>query len=142
MTNKTAEATQPISSQIIGDGTNDVSVVVGRLLMKLLFKSKLLGTTYLKEAVLYRYEKAECSIVSLTKDVYPTVANKLSTTVNRVERAIRNAISDCHEHGNLLAFNDLIHSEVIKEKYPPTNGELISVITSWLQLERQQNHIK
>ena len=133
---------QNLHDQIVGDGSHDASIVVGRLLMVLVFKSKLVGTTYLKEAVLYRYEQADNARLSLTKDVYPAVATKLDTTVNRVERAIRNTINDCHERGNLFAFNELMRGEVIKEKYPPTNGELISDIASWLQLERQQNHIQ
>ena len=133
---------QTLHNQIVGDGSFDASVVVGKLLMTLLFKSKLVGTTYLKEAVLFRYEQSDNARVSLTKDIYPAVANKLDTTVNRVERAIRNTINDCHVNGNLYAFNDLMRGEVTKTQYSPTNGELISSIVSWLQLERQQNYIK
>ena len=133
---------QILHNQIVGDGSHDASIVVGRLFMVLLFKSKLVGTTYLKEAVLYRYEQADNSRLSLTKDVYPAVAHKLDTTVNRVERAIRNSINDCHVNGNLYAFNDLMRGDVIKTGYAPTNGELISSIASWLQLERQQNNIQ
>ena len=133
---------QQLHEQVVGDGTQNVKVVLSKLFMLLLFKSKLVGTAYLKEAVLYRYEQELNARVSLTKEIYPAVANRLSTTVNRVERNIRNAISDCHEHGNLLAFNDLTRGEVVKTGYAPTNGELISSIASWLQLERQQNNIQ
>lgn len=133
---------QLLHSQIVGDGTHDASIVLGRLLMILLFKSKLVGTTYLKEAVLYRYNKTEHTRISLTKEVYPTIADKFDTTVNRVERAIRNSIGDCYLHGNLFAFNVLTRSEVIDATYSPTNGELISNFASWLSLERQQNNIQ
>ena len=133
---------QQLHEQVVGDGTQDVKVVLGKLFMLLLFKSKLVGTAYLKEAVLYRYEQELNAQVSLTKEIYPAVASRLSTTVNRVERNIRNAISDCHEHGNLYAFNVLTRGDVIKTGYAPTNGELISSIASWLQLERQQNNIQ
>ena len=143
MNNKlTAPSFQQLHSQIIDDGPHDVSVVVGRLFMILCFKNKLVGTNYLKEAVLHRYAKSERTKVSLTKEIYPAIAEKFSTTVDRVERAIRNSIKDCHDHGNLYAFNTLTRSEVIKTEYPPTNGELISNIANWLLLEHQQNNIK
>ena len=133
---------QILHNQIVGDGSYDASIVVGRLFMTLVFKSKLVGTTYLKEAVLYRYKQADNARISLTKDIYPAVATKLDTTVNRVERAIRNTIYDCHANGKLMTFNEVARTEVIKENYIPTNGELISSMASWLQLERQQNYIK
>lgn len=133
---------QQLHEQIIGDGTQSIQVVLGRLFMTLLLNTKLYGTTYLREAIAYRYERGLDSRVSLTKEIYPTVANNMSTTVNRVERNIRNTINDCYVHGNLFAFNTLTRSEVIKPHYVPTNGELINSIASWLILERQQNNIR
>lgn len=131
-----------LHEQVIGDGTYDVNVVLGRLFMLMVLKTKLHGTTYLREAIVYRYERGLDSRVSLTKEIYPAVASNQCTTVNRVERNIRNTINDCYEHGNLFAFNILTRSEVIKTDYVPTNGELINIIASWLILERQQNNIK
>ena len=133
---------EQLHDHIVGNGTHNASVVVGKLFMLLLFRSKLDGTTYLKEAVLYRYENSSRARVSLTKEIYPAVANKLNTTVERVERAVRNTIKDCYEHGNLFALNNITHSELISKKYLPTNGELISIIVDWLTIERQQNHIR
>lgn len=129
-------------SVIVGDGTSDVDTAVGHMLMYLGFKSKLIGTRYLKAAILYRYRKADVARINLTGDVYRAVAESNCSTVNRVERAIRNSINDCNNNGNLIAFNDLIHCQIAEPKFPPTNGELISSIVNWLQLEKQKGQIQ
>lgn len=133
---------EELYSVIVGDGTGDVTTAVGLLLTYLGFKNKLIGTSYLKEAILYRYQKVDIARMSLTGDIYLTVAHKMNSTVNRVERAIRNSISDCNDNGNLIAYNDLIHGQLVNTEFPPTNGELISSMVNWLQLEKQKGRIK
>ena len=127
---------------IVGDGSHSVDVVVGRLLLALGFKSKLIGTTYLKDAILLRYNKTNASRIGLISDIYPAVAEKQESTVNRVERAIRNTINECYSRGTLLGLNNLFKCQVISPVYAPTNGELLSSIVDWLQIERQQHRVK
>ena len=123
---------------VMGDGSDALDVVLGRLLFALRFKNKLIGTNYLKEAIVARLQLPQHARVSLTRQVYSRVAEKLCSTVDRVERAIRNAIVDCHNHGSLLALNDLIQCNVVSKTYVPTNGEFISNVVSWLCLERDK----
>lgn len=126
---------------IIGDGADDVSAITERLMFALGFKSKLIGTQYLKEAIILRFETTNMVHAGLTAIIYPAIAQKLNSTVNRVERAIRNTINDCFDNGNLMALNDLTLCKVVSSAYPPTNGELLGSIVSWLQIERQQHHV-
>ena len=127
---------------IVGDGTKDVDTAVGHMLLCLGFKSKLIGTRYLKSAIMYRYHKGHVARVSLTGDVYRVIAENNNSTVNRVERAIRNSITDCNDNGNLIAFNDLVHTQIVEPSFAPTNGELINSIVNWLQLEKQRGHMR
>lgn len=127
---------------VIGNTVDEADVVVGRLVFALGFRNKLIGTQYLKEAILTRFALRDLPRVGLNSEVYPAVADKLGSTVNRVERAIRNSISDCYDFGNLKAFNELLKCPVISLKYTPTNGELVSSVVNWLKIEQQQNHIK
>lgn len=126
---------------VLGDGSDSLEVVLHRLFLALRFKNKLLGTYYLKEALTIRYGMPQYARVSLTREIYPMIAGKLSSTVDRVERAIRNAITDCHNHGNLLAFNEVVRCQVVSAKYVPTNGEFISNVVSWLHLEYDKTMI-
>lgn len=127
---------------VIGKGQHDVHALVQQLLIELGFKSKLIGTSFLRDAILYRYEKSDVAHVHYSNEVYAAVAEKLQSTPSRVERAIRTAINDCCAYGNLDAFSDLTHSRLTEPGYPPSNTELISIIVSWLILERDKGHIK
>ena len=147
MINATQERTNvPLTPQqmyqnIIGEG-NDVELVVRRLITSLGFKSKLLGTKYLEDAILYRYDNAGVMYAGMTNRAYIAVANAWHSTANRVERAIRNSIINCHTHGSLQSFNDLAHTQTIKSQFAPSNGEFMSSVVNWLQLEKQSGHIK
>ena len=133
---------QQIYDSIIGDGADEVNLVVGRLITNLGFKSKLLGTMYLKDAILYRYDNSDVVRVGMTNRTYVAVADKHSATANRVERAIRNAIINCYHFGSLMSFNNLAQAQLISSQYAPTNGEFMSIVVNWLQLEKQSGHIR
>ena len=120
---------------VVGDGIDNVDVAVHRLFFALGFKSKLLGTTYLKEAVKLWFAFPHTKRVVLTTDVYPPIAAKHSATPDRVERAIRNALIDCFVNGKLVYFNDLVRSDVVSSQYAPTNGEFLSSVVSWLRIQ-------
>lgn len=124
---------------VVGNGIDNVEVAVQRLFFALGFKSKLLGTTYLKEAVKLWFALPTTKRVVMTSDIYPQIAIKLHSTSDRVERAIRNAIMDCYGNGKLIYFNDLVQSDVVSPKYAPTNGEFLSSVVSWLRIQCQRN---
>lgn len=127
---------------IIGDSKGNVQLVVGRLLTSLGFKSKLLGTQYIQDAILYRYENYNAPCVGMTNRAYFAVAQMRSTTASRVERAIRNSISNCYNHGALRCFNDLAQAQIIDGEFAPSNGEFICSVVNWLRLEAQSGHIR
>lgn len=126
---------------ILSDEPLDVQVLVGQLLMELGFKSKLIGTQFLKDAILYRYAKHSVARINYTADIYAHIAEKQQSSVCCVERAIRNAINDCSKFGNLDALSDLLHAQVTVPGYAPSNAELISSVVEWLELERAKGHI-
>ena len=127
---------QQIRDCIVGS-SDDVHIVVRRLIMFLGFKSKLLGTQYLLDAILYRYENSNVMRVGMTNTSYGAVADKWQTTPSRVERAIRNTISNCHNNGSLSNFNELVQAQIIDVNYAPSNGEFVCSVVNWLQLEIQ-----
>lgn len=139
--NNVALNTKQMYENIIGGG-NDVELVVRRLITSLGFKSKLLGTKYLEDAILYRYANANTMFAGMTNRAYIAVADMWHSTANRVERAIRNSIINCHIHGDLQSFNDLAQTQTIKSQFAPSNGEFMSSVVNWLQLEKQSGRIK
>ena len=57
------------------------------------------GYYYLREAVLLAVSDMEL-VGSVTKLLYPVIARRYKTTLQRVERAIRNAVEVSWERGN------------------------------------------
>ena len=127
---------------IIRPGDDDVDVVVRRLLTTLGFKSKLLGTQYLKDAIVYRYDNSYTLRVGMTNSAYIAVAKIWRSTSTRVERAIRNSIVNCYTYGSLKSFNSLAQAQVIHDDYAPSNGEFMSSVVNWLQLEMQSGRTR
>lgn len=125
---------------IVGDGIDNVDTAVERLLFALNFRRKLDGTTYIKEAIELWIDMPVIRRVVLSSDVYPKVASKLNSTAECVERNIRTAIHDCYYNGKLFLFNELVLSDVISPKYPPTNGEFLSSAVSWLRIQRREHN--
>lgn len=120
---------------VLGRGVDSIEEAVQRLFFALGFKSKLLGTTYLKESIWLWFAFPSTRRVVMTVDIYPSIAKRLNSTPERVERAIRNAIVDCYDNGKLIWYNDLVRSEIVCPPYKPTNGEFISSVVMWLRIQ-------
>jgi two-component system response regulator (stage 0 sporulation protein A) len=71
----------------------------------------------------------------ITKELYPEIAKKCSTTPSRVERAIRHAIEVAWSRGEVDKLNNLFGYTVSNSKGKPTNSEFIALIADHLRLE-------
>lgn len=92
------------------------------------------GYTYLREAIRLTVEKPSV-INSVTKDLYPSVANKFDSTSSKVERAIRHAIEVAWNRGRIEAINAIFGSRLYLGTEKPTNSEFIALVADKLLLE-------
>ena len=72
---------------------------------------------------------------SVTKELYPTIAENFSTTSSRVERAIRHAIELAWDRGDMDTLNNVFGYTVSQIKGKPTNSEFIAMIADKLRLQ-------
>lgn len=107
---------------------------VERLLLYLSFKTNLIGSRYLCEALTECLLDANRTRKKLSTELYPPIAERHGISVEGVERAIRTAIRDCYDYGDLRKLNDIFNCRIISDKYPPTNSEFISNLTLRLRL--------
>lgn len=68
-------------------------------------------------------------LASLTKELYPLLAEENNTVPARVERVIRNAIEATWERGNIEAIHELFGYAVSEFRGRPTNAEFIARMT-------------
>ena len=77
------------------------------------------------------------SINSVTKKVYPVVAEKFETTACRVERGIRHALEVSYAKGKIIHLNKIFGIEVLTQNEKPTNSEFVALLADKLSLERR-----
>ncbi|WP_054949531.1 sporulation transcription factor Spo0A [Numidum massiliense] len=91
------------------------------------------GYMYLRDAIAMVYNDVEI-LGSITKVLYPSIADKYKTTPSRVERAIRHAIEVAWNRGNVDSISALFGYTVSASKAKPTNSEFIAMIADKLRV--------
>lgn len=92
------------------------------------------GYQFLREAVKLAVEEPEI-IGSITKKLYPTIAEKFETSSSKVERGMRHAIEVAWNRGKIENINSLFGLKIYSSNEKPTNGELIALIADKMLME-------
>lgn len=92
------------------------------------------GYHYLRDSIIMSVENPEI-INAVTKQLYPSVAKKFSTTSSRVERAIRHAIEVAWDRGDVDILNSYFGYTIHNSRGKPTNSEFIAMISDKLRLQ-------
>ncbi len=92
------------------------------------------GYQFLREAIKMTIETPEI-INSITKRLYPGIAERYQTSASKVERAIRHAIEVAWSRGKIENINSIFGIKVYSPNEKPTNGEFIALIADKLLLE-------
>lgn len=92
------------------------------------------GYGYLREGIKATIERPYI-INSVTKELYPSIAKKFSTTPSKVERAIRHAIEVAWNRGRIDAINAIFGARIYLGVEKPTNSEFIALVADKLILE-------
>ena len=92
------------------------------------------GYQFLREAIKLAIVNPEI-INSITKKLYPTIADKYATSASKVERAIRHAIEVAWNRGKIENINNLFGIKVYSSNEKPTNGEFIALVADKMLIE-------
>ncbi|MCD8118662.1 MAG: sporulation initiation factor Spo0A C-terminal domain-containing protein [Lachnospiraceae bacterium] len=91
------------------------------------------GYEYLKRGVEIAMNDPS-ALCAITKELYPDIARSCGSSSVCVERAIRHAIENAWNRGNLLLRNDLFGTADGNITGRPTNGEFIAMVAEKLRL--------
>src|SRR5690606_6180131 len=117
----------------VRDKQKEQDMRVTQIMHELGIPAHIKGYMYLRDAILMVTSRVEL-LSRITKELYPTIAEKYSTTPSRVERAIRHAIEVAWTRGNVEYIDELFGHTVSQEKGKPTNSEFIAMIADKLRL--------
>ncbi|MGD9678034.1 MAG: sporulation transcription factor Spo0A [Vulcanibacillus sp.] len=123
-----------IKKNIIPITASNVDVNITDIIHEMGVPAHIKGYMYLRDAIIMVYNDIEI-LGSITKVLYPRVAEKYKTTPSRVERAIRHAIEVAWNRGNIDAIKNTFGYTINSSKSKPTNSEFIAMIADRLRLE-------
>ncbi len=121
-------------TQLLAD--KDLKVAITDMLHSLGIPSHIKGYSYIRDGIAMMY-KDESLIGSITKELYPSIANLYHTTSSRVERAIRHAIEVSWMRGDYNLMEELFGNSVDYDRAKPTNSEFIVTVADRLKLENK-----
>lgn len=123
----TENKSQRISEKnVIDTKTADVEAYISKILIDIGISPHINGYKYIKDCVLLLNE-LNTSGISITKYLYPKLAEKYDSSPSKVERSIRHAI-DVAWQKNHIFNKDTSTSNFFCEEKKPTNLQFISLI--------------
>ena len=105
--------------------------LVEDLMLALGFRNSLVGRIYLRDC-LVEVLLADKHAINLSEDVYPVIANRYSTTIASVSKAIRHCLITCYNDGNLKRANKIFRYDIIGS-VPPTNAEFVTTMAIFIK---------
>ena len=111
---------------------SDPSVYITELLNKMGFSARHKGYDYLRQAAILMWKQPGSSI---TKELYPAVANMFSGTPVQVERSIRSALNAAWEQRSDNVWEEFAPRNLDGTMQRPSNGYLVARLADLLRLE-------
>lgn len=112
----------------------DVEKHISEILFQIGIPAHILGYQYLRYAIKLAINDITL-VSSITKQMYPHIAERFNTTASRVERAIRHAIEIAWDRGNTEVLDNIFGFSVDSQKGKATNSEFIAMIADRLRLK-------
>lgn len=113
---------------------NQLEIMVTNMIHEIGVPAHIKGYQYLRDSIIMAVYDMDI-LNSITKQLYPAIAEKFHTTSSRVERAIRHAIEVAWGRGKMDTIDALFGYTVHAGKGKPTNSEFIALIADKIRLE-------
>ncbi len=129
------ERLKDLSNPILNaDGDKALDEKIANIFISIGIPAHIKGYQFLREAVKLAVVDPDI-IASITKRLYPTIAEKFSTSSSKVERGMRHAIEVAWNRGKIENINNLFGLQIYGANEKPTNGELIALIADKMIME-------
>ena len=114
----------------------ELEITITDILHQIGVPAHIKGYHYLRDSIIMSVKRPEI-INAVTKELYPSVAQKHDTTPSRVERAIRHAIEVAWDRGDVDVLNSYFGYTIHNSRGKPTNSEFIAMISDRLRLRKR-----
>ena len=124
----------PVKRREMQSRPMDLEVEVTNMMHEIGIPPHMSGYQFIREAIMITVKNSKV-FSSITKVLYPAVAEKYRTTPQKVERAVRNAIETAWERGSPDSIDTLFGYTVNYSKGKPTNSEFIAMIADKVRMD-------
>lgn len=135
----TPDSLESIINKIVSNHNKpdtSLKIEITDLLHSLGIPSHIKGYSYIRDGIEMMF--LDDSLVgSITKELYPTIAEHYSTTSSRVERAIRHAIEVSWVRGDYALMEEIFGNSVDYDRAKPTNSEFLATLADRLKLQKE-----
>ena len=118
----------PVRSKSLDEKITTIFLTVG-------IPAHIKGYQFLREAIKLVVKEPDM-INSITKRLYPGIAEIYDTSSSKVERAIRHAIEVAWTRGKIENINIIFGYNIYTKNDKPTNGEFIALVSDKLIMEQ------
>lgn len=133
-TNDILTGTNNTTKNLVAKQNNHIEEKITNIFITVGIPAHIKGYQFLREAIKLAIANPEI-INSITKKLYPTIAEKYDTSASKVERAIRHAIEVAWNRGKIENINNLFGIKVYSSNEKPTNGEFIALVADKMLIE-------
>ena len=120
---------------------NSINKKISKLLHDLGMPSHIKGYQYIRDAIIMLHEDPNY-FRGITKQLYPTIANKYDTTASRVERAIRHAIEVSWSRGDYDLMDEIFGHSVDFDRAKPTNSEFLATLADKITMDESRYKLR
>lgn len=129
----TSETVVKVGSPLIKSEEKGLEEKITNIFITVGIPAHIKGYQFLREAIKLAMENPDI-INSITKRLYPSIAEKFDTSPSKVERAIRHAIEVAWNRGKIENINSIFGLTVYANNEKPTNGEFIALVADKMLL--------
>lgn len=122
------------------ENTDELEAVVTNIIHEIGVPAHIKGYQYLRSAIMIAVKDMDI-LNSITKQLYPNIAEMYGTTASRVERAIRHAIEVAWSRGRIETINELFGYTISAGKGKPTNSEFVALIADKIRLDAKMRNV-
>lgn len=123
-----------LSAEKVKLGSKSIDERLSNIFIRAGIPPHIKGYQYLRMAVKLAINQPDI-VNSITKKLYPTVAEYFDTSASKVERAIRHAIEVAWSRGKIENINAIFGIKIYGKGEKPTNGELIALVADKMVIE-------
>ena len=130
---KTAVKINSATAPSVPKSEIDLESLVTEFIHELGVPAHIKGYQYIRTAIMMVVDNMEL-LNYITKQMYPAIAKKYSTTSSRVERAIRHSIEVAWTRGRPETMDEILGYTIDTGKGKPTNSEFIAMVADRIRL--------